>query len=836
MLRKNLWGEVAMRLYFILCAVLFHVMAMPAAAERYALVIGNGAYDELEDLRNTHADAKAYRDAFKSMGFETMFFTDLDLNAALGALDGLIGRVRPGDEVAFVYSGHGWSDGQINYLIPTDAPKQASDRMLKRSSIALRDGRSGVLDELERAGVRLTVAVIDACRDNPFDPAEGTRSASMARGLAPISAPQGTFVIFSAGARQQALDRLPDDPPDERLSVFTRVFLPRLTSGVSLEDAISEAQVETAKLALRFNGHQQHPAYYDQTLGETCLLDNCDKPTQTALVVPDTPEPVAPTFVVDARGGGDYRSIRRAVDAAGSGTRIEVQPGRYTEGADVDKPLTIVGVGDRASIVWEVADDNVIRWTAPGGRIENLTIRQAGGDSFGVDFDGGSAEFVGNDASSQGLAIVAIRNGADPLLRGNTLHDSAEGGVFVYDKAHGIIADNVIEHNTFAGIEVRGGSDPTIRDNTIRDGKGGGIFLQDNSGGLIENNVIERNTYAGIEVKNRSEPTIRGNTVRAGKAGGIFLQENARGLIEDNVIEQNAFAGIEVKTGSAPTIRNNKIRNGKTSGIFLQENARGLIEANVIERNGFSGIEIKTGSAPTIRNNKLLDGAQSGIFVQENGKGLIEGNVIERSGFAGISVDTGGAPTIRDNRINDGKESGIFLQGKAGGLIENNVIARNGLAGIEIKTGAAPTIRNNRILDGKQGGIYLQDNGLGVIEDNIIEGSTYAGVEIRTGSDPTVRGNTIRNGKAGGVFVHDNGRGLIERNVIEGNAYTGVEVTKGGDPTIRDNTITGSGYQAVWVYEGGKATVVNNDLRGNTYGGFRIEATAGRVSRSGNRE
>lgn len=252
------------------------VLATAAAAEKHAFVLGNAAYTDLSALQNTLDDARAYSEAFKELGYKVSSHSNLGLDDMEDAIATFVAGIDPGDEVIFVFSGHGWSNGSVNYLIPTDAPAQGSDRKLARNSIALRNGDDGVLDDLERSGAGLTVAVIDACRNNPFKPRPGTKSAAgMTRGLAPVTAPQGSFVIFSAGEGQEALDRLPDDPADQKLSVFNRTFLPHLKSGVFLETAISNAQVETAALARKVGGHLQHPAYYDQTLGQTCLTNGC---------------------------------------------------------------------------------------------------------------------------------------------------------------------------------------------------------------------------------------------------------------------------------------------------------------------------------------------------------------------------------------------------------------------------------------------------------------------------------------------------------------------------------------------------------------------------------
>lgn len=277
----------------VAATIVFCLTAFPASAAKLAFVLGNADYAELRDLQNTHNDAEAYAGVFETLGYDVTYHEDLTLDATEAAFEAFLERLGPGDEVIFVYSGHGWSDGGTNYLVPVDAPSRGRDRQLKRASLALKNGFNGVLDEFEAAGVALTVAIIDACRDNPFAAAPGTKSAAIKRGLAPVEAATGTFVIYSAGEGQEALDRLRSDPPEQKLSVFSRSFIPQLKRGITLERAISQAQVDTAALAKEFEDHDQHPAYYDQTLGETCLSKTCGLPqdsgTETEIAVDQDP-------------------------------------------------------------------------------------------------------------------------------------------------------------------------------------------------------------------------------------------------------------------------------------------------------------------------------------------------------------------------------------------------------------------------------------------------------------------------------------------------------------------------------------------------------------------
>ncbi|MBY6138253.1 caspase family protein [Leisingera daeponensis] len=137
-------------------------------------------------------------------------------------------------------------DGE-NYLLPTDiaAPSAGGSAFATSKSIALSD----LLDRVRKTGTRSAVVFIDACRNNPFKLVEG-RSISTTRGLGRIAAPQGTFVIFSAGAGRLALDRRNEDDTSEN-SDFTRALLPLQSElGLELRTLAAGLRREVRDLAL----------------------------------------------------------------------------------------------------------------------------------------------------------------------------------------------------------------------------------------------------------------------------------------------------------------------------------------------------------------------------------------------------------------------------------------------------------------------------------------------------------------------------------------------------------------------------------------------------------
>ena len=254
-------GTTMIRLLSLLAALL---LAFPAATQtRHALVIGIDEYAHVPPLQKARNDARALAAALDPAGFEVTTLLDPDRSEMIRALRRFAASLDEGDEALFYFAGHGVElDGQ-NYLLPADIldASPGDEEFLIADAI----GVELVVSSLEQRGVRVSLLILDACRDSPFPP-RGTRSVGATRGLGRIEPPQGSFVLFSAGAGQAALDRLGDDDADPN-SVFTRALLPRLAvPGLELNDIVREVRSDVRRIALTA-GHDQHPAFYGEMQG-----------------------------------------------------------------------------------------------------------------------------------------------------------------------------------------------------------------------------------------------------------------------------------------------------------------------------------------------------------------------------------------------------------------------------------------------------------------------------------------------------------------------------------------------------------------------------------------
>ena len=169
--------------------------------KRVALVIGNGAYQHLPHLDNPTNDAQLMAATLKSVGFELIgggALTDLDRAGFERAIRDFGAALADGSVGLFYYAGHGLQLQGVNYLVPVGAnPATAADADFELIDAQL------VLKQMEQAGSKLNIVILDACRNNPFG-GRGLRAAG--GGLAQMQAPRGTLISYATQPGNVALD------------------------------------------------------------------------------------------------------------------------------------------------------------------------------------------------------------------------------------------------------------------------------------------------------------------------------------------------------------------------------------------------------------------------------------------------------------------------------------------------------------------------------------------------------------------------------------------------------------------------------------------------------
>ncbi|CAD5292657.1 Caspase domain-containing protein [Bosea sp. 62] len=209
--------------------------ALAQQERRVALIVGVGGYRNVPALANPPNDARDLGAVLDRLGFETETLVDPDRLALEAGVRRLGQRARGADAAFFFFAGHGLEASGRNWLLPAPAEIR-SDRDLRFEALDL----DSVLEQLDGAA-RLSILVLDACRDNPFRKrlqASG-RGAPAASGLGQASATVGTLLAFATAPGTVA------DDGRGRNSPFTTALLKRIeTPGLEIRQLMAEVRRE----------------------------------------------------------------------------------------------------------------------------------------------------------------------------------------------------------------------------------------------------------------------------------------------------------------------------------------------------------------------------------------------------------------------------------------------------------------------------------------------------------------------------------------------------------------------------------------------------------------
>ncbi|MDP2172261.1 MAG: caspase family protein [Candidatus Cloacimonadaceae bacterium] len=210
---------------FLLLILPFCLISSGWAARR-ALVIGNAGYSD-SPLRNPVNDANLVANTLRQLGFEVSLITNADHQKMDTALNTFVGSIRDEDEVLFYYSGHGANYAGENFLIPIGRVINAEEELRYHAFSS-----NLALERMQRA--RLSIMVLDACRDNPF---RGARSGN--KGLQIMQGKAGSqYIIYSTEQGKTAADGTGANSP------FTESFVKHIGNSDRIEDIMKKVTRE----------------------------------------------------------------------------------------------------------------------------------------------------------------------------------------------------------------------------------------------------------------------------------------------------------------------------------------------------------------------------------------------------------------------------------------------------------------------------------------------------------------------------------------------------------------------------------------------------------------
>src|SRR5258706_10983177 len=247
--------RMRIRLALLLALMLSAAPLVPSAAvdnrgDRFALVIGNAKYPDAEaPLKEPINDARDVADELKRDGFNVELGENLTGEAMRRAFDKLYARIKPGSVALIFYSGFGVQSGRQSYMIPVDA-QIWTEADVRRDGFSLET----VLGEINGRGAGVKIALIDASRRNPFE----RRFRSFSAGLAPVIAPNGTLVMYSAALSSV----ISDNGGDHSL------FVQELLKEIHVPDLMAEETLNRTRVGVTRASRSEQVPWISSSLAE----------------------------------------------------------------------------------------------------------------------------------------------------------------------------------------------------------------------------------------------------------------------------------------------------------------------------------------------------------------------------------------------------------------------------------------------------------------------------------------------------------------------------------------------------------------------------------------
>src|SRR5712672_1522042 len=255
------------------------VPSAAAGADRFALLIGNAKYPDADaPLKEPINDAREVADELNRDGFNVEVGENLTGDAMRRAFEKLYARIKPGSVPLIFFSGFGIQSNRQSYMIPVDA-QIWTEPDVRRDGFSLET----VLGEINNRGAGVKIALIDASRRNPFE----RRFRSFSAGLAPVIAPNGTLVMYSAALSSV----ISDNGGDHSL------FVQELLKEIRVPDLMAEETLNRTRVGVTRASRSEQVPWISSSLAEDFSFIPGARPqasTQIAVAKPPPgPDPVA---------------------------------------------------------------------------------------------------------------------------------------------------------------------------------------------------------------------------------------------------------------------------------------------------------------------------------------------------------------------------------------------------------------------------------------------------------------------------------------------------------------------------------------------------------------
>ncbi|MCP3969193.1 MAG: hypothetical protein GY717_02500, partial [Rhodobacteraceae bacterium] len=250
----------------------------------------------------------------------------------------------------------------------------------------------------------------------------------------------------------------------------------------------------------------------------------------------------------------DHSTISAAIKAAKPGARILIRPGTYTENLVLDKPLELIGEGERDEVLVAVTSGDALRVSASLGLVRNMRFLrgQGKGNDVAAWVTAGRCVFEDCSFTCRSLSAVVVKGaGTAPGFDRCRFEGSAQGGASVLDHATPRFEECRFSDNDLHGIGIVEKADPELRRCVMRQNTQVGAFVYKDGRGRFTDCDFAQNGFDGVATEEGGAPHLKNCRLIDNQQWGFSTEDkDGGGTVEDCLFRGNARGAWNLTEGS----------------------------------------------------------------------------------------------------------------------------------------------------------------------------------------------------------------------------------------------------------------------------------------------
>ncbi|MCW2947867.1 MAG: hypothetical protein JWR24_4584 [Actinoallomurus sp.] len=239
-------------------------------------------------------------------------------------------------------------------------------------------------------------------------------------------------------------------------------------------------------------------------------------------------------------------------------------------------------------------------------------------------------EFDGSTASA-----INVSGSSSPSLSRTTVRDCADASASVLLTEDSVAEFDRLEVVDAAGtaIAVRSGANPLIRYATVTAPGAIGVEIADDGRGRLEHCVVERAVGIAVRIGGGANVSFRDCALRSAGDAGVAVESGGMGVVLDCEVSGSGASGVVVRDGGDLTLTRARVNGSGAHGVLLSGGARATLDACELSGSLGDGIRVDTAEAVSVIGCAVRDNRGAGLRQPRPG-GRLTVRDLESSGNA----------------------------------------------------------------------------------------------------------------------------------------------------------------------------------------------------------